>query len=70
MEAARFIAVHVWNSAGASMKRKQFDPHKLLPFSWDKDYKPEKTICCSNESKFIWDNEDTKIKKVEKQKSK
>lgn len=35
MEAARFIAVHIWNSAGKSMKHKQFDPHKLLPFSWD-----------------------------------
>lgn len=35
MEAARYVAVHVWNSAGKSLKHKQFEPHKLLPFSWD-----------------------------------
>lgn len=45
MEAARFVAVHVWNSAGKSMKRGQFDPHKLLPFPWDyKAPKPKQSV--------------------------
>lgn len=69
MEAARFIAVHVWNSAGASMKRKQFDPHKLLPFSWDKDYKPEKQSVAQMKANLFGIMR-TQNKKVEKQKSK
>lgn len=35
-EAARLVAVHIWNSSGKTLKRQQFDPKKLIPFSWDK----------------------------------
>lgn len=36
MEAARFISMNIWNSAGKSLKKSITDPKKLLPFPWDK----------------------------------
>ncbi|MFP4047477.1 MAG: hypothetical protein ACLFT4_06925, partial [Bacteroidales bacterium] len=42
MEVARFLATHVWNSAGKSLKKKEFNPRKLIPFDWDKPIIREK----------------------------
>lgn len=36
MEAARYISLNIWNSAGKSLKRAETDPKKLLPLPWDK----------------------------------
>lgn len=44
MEATRLIIVHLWNSAGKSLKKKEFDPHKILPFTWDKVEKKKQTV--------------------------
>lgn len=44
MEVARFLATHLWNSAGKSLKRSQFDPRKLIPFGWDVEVKKAQTM--------------------------
>jgi len=44
MEAARYIATHVWNASQRSLKKTQMDPTKLLPFAWDKKEKPKQSI--------------------------
>lgn len=42
MEAARLVAVNVWNSAGKSLKKTEEDPTKLVPLPWDKERAPKK----------------------------
>lgn len=42
MEAARLVAVNVWNSAGKSLKKAVADPTKLVPLPWDKERVPKK----------------------------
>jgi len=45
MEVARFVATHLWNSAGKSLKKKQFNPKKLIPFDWDEpEVRKEQTM--------------------------
>lgn len=40
-EAARLIAVHIWNSAGKTLKHGEFDPTKLVPMPWDRPEVPK-----------------------------
>ena len=44
MEAARFVGMQIWNSAGKSLKKTELDPKKLLPFAWDKTEVKRQTV--------------------------
>lgn len=71
MEAARFVAVHIWNSAGRSLKRQQFDPKKLIPLSWDKQERHQQTPQEMMATMFsIAANQNATIRKLEKRKKK
>lgn len=65
MEAARFVSTHVWNAAGKSLKKNEFDPVKLLPFGWDKP--KQKEVQSADEMKdFMFGIAKTQNKRVEK----
>jgi len=36
-ESVRYLAVHIWNAAGKSLKRPISDAQKQLPLPWDKE---------------------------------
>lgn len=44
MEVARFLATHIWNSSGRTLKKNEFNPRKLIPFEDDPVEKKQQSV--------------------------
>lgn len=44
MNGFRFLAMHIWNSSGRSLKRQEWDVTKLIPFDWDRQVVKKQTM--------------------------
>lgn len=69
MEASRFLAMHMWNSAGKSMKRPEWDVQKLIPFTWDRQVVKKQTVQEMMSTMFgIASQQNAYVKQMEKRK--